>query len=790
LSLALLAGCGGNPGEAAKAPEPGAAADLGSCPAGDAPWRAAIEDAQRAGTLADLEEVAAQVATAFPARWEPVWAAAECAFLSKRTEAAQLGFERALDLARSARDATGVACAANRLGWLVHKSGDLAGAAGLYDEALAEARRAGRDDLAAFVRNNQAGLLVQGGDLAAAGRALDEARATLTRLGRESAALTCQYNRGVVFLELGDAESARPLLESFYVACMVRGEVKRADRAAATLGWLHTLLGEMEEARSWFSRVREDPEQVARADLHLGRALLAEGRYDEAAALLERAAGNTETRLTALFAEAFRAEADLRLGKLDDARLRLDRTLREADERGDVASAWIGRWLLGKVAIEEGRPAVAIPFLEESVLLLERMGEGLDAETEGLRFLRERSEPYADLAVALVPEGGARDPREVARILAVVEKAHARALRRLSGRPQAAASETASLDALQHGLGSGEVLLDYLIGEDHGVIVAVGRDAVRAAVVGGWRTLRAPLLRYREGLARPRAEACGASPSRGEQASDLGRLLLAPVGDLLAGARRVYVIPDRELASIPPATFPLPAGAGGDGRSRYLGEIAETAVLPMAGAPPAWKESRAPLLLAGDPFPDPAGAFPELPFAARELQGIADLWDGQESVVLRRDAFSPESWRDLPLERFHTLHLATHAIASTSDPARCAVILSRGASVGFDEVSRLSLGPSLVVLSACRTGEGEVVPGEGVIGLTWAFLRAGARAVAASLWRADDATTARLMLAFHQELREGRDPVEALALAQREVAQRSPDPACWGAFTLVLRPER
>jgi CHAT domain-containing protein/predicted negative regulator of RcsB-dependent stress response len=709
---------------------------------------------------------------------------AECRRRSRREEAARPEYERALDLARSARDATGVACAANRLGGLVHKSGDLAGAATLYDEALAQARRAERDDLVAFARNNQAGLLLQGGDLAAAGRALDEACATFARLGMESAVLTCRYNRGIVFIELGDAESARPLLEEFHRGCLERGEAGRADRAAATLVWLHTLAGDLPAARSWFSRVREDPEQVARADLHLGRALLNDGRYDEAAALLGRAADKVETRFTALFAEAFRAEAELRLGKLDEARRRLDRTVREADERGDVASAWIGRWLLGKVAIEEGRPAVAIPHLEEAVSLLARMGEGLDAGTEGLRFLRERSEPYADLAAALVPQGGARDRREVARILTVVEKAHARALRQLSGQ---AGSETVSLDALQKGLGPSEVVLDYLIGEDRGVVVAVGRDAVRAEVVDGWRSLRAPLLRHREALARPRAEACGTSASDGDEASELGRLLLAPVADLLAGARRVYVVPDRELASIPPATLPLPAG--GWGEARYLGEVAETAVLPMAGVPPAWSEPRAPLLLAGDPFPDPSGDFPELPFAARELRGIADLWPDSERVVLQRDEFSPESWRELPLQRFHTLHLATHAIASTNDPARCAVILSRGASVGFDEVSRLSLGPCLVVLSACRTGEGEVVPGEGVIGLTWAFLRAGARGVAASLWRADDATTARLMLAFHAALREGRDPVEAMTLAQREVARRSPDPACWGAFTLVLRPE-
>ena len=103
-------------------------------------------------------------------------------------------------------------------------------------------------------------------------------------------------------------------------------------------------------------------------------------------------------------------------------------------------------------------------------------------------------------------------------------------------------------------------------------------------------------------------------------------------------------------------------------------------------------------------------------------------------------------------------------------------------------VAVLSLGPALVVLSACRTGEGEIIPGEGVVGLSWALLRAGARGVVASLWSVEDAATTDLMVAFHRELATRTDPVQALAAAQRQLAEARSHPLYWASFVVILSP--
>ena len=92
----------------------------------------------------------------------------------------------------------------------------------------------------------------------------------------------------------------------------------------------------------------------------------------------------------------------------------------------------------------------------------------------------------------------------------------------------------------------------------------------------------------------------------------------------------------------------------------------------------------------------------------------------------------------------------------------------------------------LVVLSACDTGLGRAFAGEGLLGLTRAFQFAGARVVAASLWKAPDEATAALMDAFYGEVRRGRAVDEAMAFAQRRLLDRpeTAHPFFWASFVL------
>jgi len=180
--------------------------------------------------------------------------------------------------------------------------------------------------------------------------------------------------------------------------------------------------------------------------------------------------------------------------------------------------------------------------------------------------------------------------------------------------------------------------------------------------------------------------------------------------------------------------------------------------------------------------------FGALPLADEELSRVGRVWHGAETTRLDRDYLASGCLRHLALEEFNTLHFATHAVASSTDPGRCAVILSAGEKLGTEAIVDLPLGEPLIVLSACQTGGGEIVPGEGVVGLSWAFLQAGAKGITASLWSVEDSSTAELMVAFHEQLKSGDDPVRALARAQRAMIGTGSHPAYWAPFVTILRP--
>jgi CHAT domain-containing protein len=103
------------------------------------------------------------------------------------------------------------------------------------------------------------------------------------------------------------------------------------------------------------------------------------------------------------------------------------------------------------------------------------------------------------------------------------------------------------------------------------------------------------------------------------------------------------------------------------------------------------------------------------------------------------------------------------------------------------DVRNLKLKASLVVLSGCETARGRFENGEGSIGLSWAFLAAGARATVASQWRVESASTAQLMVAFHESWQKGASKAEALRLAALKVLaiERFHHPFYWAAFVLL-----
>jgi len=147
------------------------------------------------------------------------------------------------------------------------------------------------------------------------------------------------------------------------------------------------------------------------------------------------------------------------------------------------------------------------------------------------------------------------------------------------------------------------------------------------------------------------------------------------------------------------------------------------------------------------------------------------------------------------LGQYQMLHFSTHGLLDSRHPELSGLVLSLVDEVGqpqegflrLNEIYGLRLNADLVVLSACQTGLGRQVSGEGLIGLTRGFMYAGSKRVMASLWEVDDAATTELMKRFYKGvLQEKLPPAAALRAAQIEMLKRKhwQSPYYWGAFVL------
>jgi CHAT domain-containing protein len=187
--------------------------------------------------------------------------------------------------------------------------------------------------------------------------------------------------------------------------------------------------------------------------------------------------------------------------------------------------------------------------------------------------------------------------------------------------------------------------------------------------------------------------------------------------------------------------------------------------------------------------------FNRLPFTRTEAEQILALvpatsrLQAVDFAANRATATSPE------LSQYRIVHFATHGILNSKQPELSGVVLSlvdeKGKSQnGFlrlHDVFNLNLPAELVVLSACQTGLGEAVKGEGLVGLTRGFMYAGAPRVVVSLWNVDDEATSQLMAKFYEKmLQDGVKPAAALRAAQLEMWQQKQwqAPFYWAAFTL------
>lgn len=184
-----------------------------------------------------------------------------------------------------------------------------------------------------------------------------------------------------------------------------------------------------------------------------------------------------------------------------------------------------------------------------------------------------------------------------------------------------------------------------------------------------------------------------------------------------------------------------------------------------------------------------------LPEAETEVQTLKQIWGARSSRVLIGSEAAKRMFK-AEAHRYQIIHLATHGILDDSNPLYSRLLMARAIADPDDdgllearEIMQLNLHADLVVLSACQTARGRIGAGEGVIGMSWAFLAAGARTLVVSQWKVDSISTSVLMISFHKHLKEhdGLRKAQALRQAALDLIKDKSyqHPFYWAGFVLV-----
>ncbi len=522
------------------------------------------------------------------------------------------------------------------------------------------------------------------------------------------------------------------------------------------------------------------------------------GENDAAKTLLElgrrNSRGETSKFLRADFAcaEAFLASRTRQADAAELARHCIElaeRMGRELDIRELVT--------LGE-ALEHGDAlAEAETIYREAITRSERQRESFPVDERTVYFRTSVRRGYWGLARTLARvsqrERGAASQRAFVGALAAIEQVRARQLGELLVEGGRKLGVVDDLGTLRAALGPNTVLLDYVVMDDEVLLLAVDGKRYAAHVL--------PLDAQTIGHVSTTIATALASPMSAMQELDetltlLGRALMLPARAMIEGKSRIVVLPDGALNAVPFDLLDLERDGYHPLVERVDVEVTPSLALLLA---PQHASTATGLLGVGDPVYGPIpelaladaqqataraateGYFVALPETRRELEAIARTVGGGATLLFGADA-RESTIASMPLGDFGIVHFATHGILGRDVPGidePALVLAGEPEGDGFltaTEASKLALSARLTVLSACKTGAGDSASGEGVLGMSRAFMLAGSESVVVSLWSVDSLATEALMVEFYRRLHAGASTAAALRGAKLAVREGTTAP--------------
>jgi CHAT domain-containing protein/Tfp pilus assembly protein PilF len=735
-------------------------------------------------------------------------------------------YESARELAERRGDLDSALAAGYNGGSLYRKLGEPLRARALLGQALELSRKL-ESPTEARVLQALGELKADEGDHASALELLAQARLRSEKAGDRTGEAYALYGIGRCRLELENLDAARLAFEH---ARRIQTELGDRPGLSSTLRFLSIVASQQGDFPRAQALVDEafllaeqigDPGQKASAREQRAVLLASSGHLEQAREELEESIETLESLRSDLVRPDLRAtffargqERYVRLVSLIHG---LDAELPVSPNRGPTAAA---------EAFEVSERARARSLVERIWESQERLGQDINPGLESARHELLGRLSTSQLQLTRLLQRDDADPMaiearrvEIGEIYRFIQDID-RELRHSDPRwetltyPEPVTARTA-----QALVGAQSAVLSYLLGPDESFLFVLTHRDLEVLPLPGESELLPLVQEMRKLLETPSRRNLG----RLTQVSrKLYSILVEPAESLIAGRQHLIVVPDGPLQYLPfeslLASDPL-ASSPGDLQDAYL--IARWGVsyapsvsvlASLRSRKPVAVEDRIDWVAFADPI-IPGAVIPaegealvrglgdqsswrwrQLAGARAEVRRIEALFGDGEALVFLGDLAGEREFKsESAVGRARYLHFASHALVDSQTPDLSAVLLAPAGDGTEDgllqthEILKLDLNAELVVLSGCETALGRQVRGEGLVGFTQAFLFAGARAVAASLWPVEDESTSELMLRFYGGLQSGEEPVEAMRQAKLRQLSNSATahPYYWAPFVLV-----
>ncbi|MFZ0420142.1 MAG: CHAT domain-containing protein [Candidatus Sulfotelmatobacter sp.] len=608
-------------------------------------------------------------------------------------------------------------------------------------------------------------------------------------VGNPRLAEAAQGNLGWAYYKMGDFERSLALY-------------KEADKEARNLGvvydqilWLNNIglvyyqLNQLSIAEEYYkqsldlAQKNDTPQLVIDSLTNLAFVSVQNGKLAEAQQYSEQAfqlAHARNDRTSELYPLLVRGQVAAGRGDHKQAEKIFDEVAN--DQKSDLSLRWQAQNDLAELYEHDHRLAEADKQYQRALATIEQSRATLQHEEFKLPFLANAAHLYDDYIRFLVEQG--KDQRA----LQVADYSRARTLAEgLGVLPKNWPADAPALNAQKIARQAHATILFYWLGRERSYLWAITANRTARFPLPPAAEIDAAVQRYRQALLGWQ----DVLKTANADGTHLYDVLVGPARKLIPPNSRVILITDGSLDSLNFETLLAPSPP-----LHYW--IEDAAVLSasslhvLAASQTHQERGTGKLLLIGDATSS-SPEYAPLPNATREMENVGSHFATEARKTFTHDQATPAAYLESDPGQFSFIHFVAHATASKLSPLDSAIVLSRSSSeqdsfkLYARDITQHQLHAELVTISSCQGAGTAAYSGEGLVGLSWAFVRAGAHNVIGALWDVNDASTANLMGHVYDGLKRGRPPDAALRAAKLALLHSDDvlrKPFYWAPFQL------